>query len=117
MFESAFRELDGVRVVSLKGRIGLEDGSSVQFRELVRGWFNEGLQRVILNLEEVTYIDSAGVGELMSADNAFKQAGRYFFLAALQPRLMDLLRTRGLLSKFYYYSTEEEALKDIEHFT
>src|SRR5208282_4052885 len=62
----ASRELDGVTVLDLSGRITLGEGS-VQLRDAIRDLIGKGQKRILLDLGEVNYIDSSGLGELVSA--------------------------------------------------
>jgi len=62
----ASRELDGVTVLDLSGRITLGEGS-VQLREAIRDLISKGSKSILLNLGDVNYIDSSGLGELVGA--------------------------------------------------
>ncbi len=62
----ASREVDGVTILDLNGRITLGEGS-VQLRDSVRGLISKGQKGILLNLGDVNYIDSSGLGELVSA--------------------------------------------------
>ena len=62
----ASREVDGVTVLDLSGRITLGEGS-VQLREAIRDLIGKGQKNILLNLGDVNYIDSSGLGELVSA--------------------------------------------------
>lgn len=62
----ASRELDGITVLDLKGRITLGEGS-VQVRDAIRGLVGKGQKSILLNLGDVNYIDSSGLGELVGA--------------------------------------------------
>ena len=62
----ASREVDGVTVLDLNGRITLGEGS-VQLRDAIRDLISKGQKKILLNLGEVNYIDSSGLGEMVSA--------------------------------------------------
>ena len=64
--KSSTRQIDGVTVVDLSGRITLGEGSVI-LRETVRDLLSKGNKKILLNLGEVNYIDSSGIGELVSA--------------------------------------------------
>ena len=68
------RQVDGVTVLDMNGRIILGEGS-VQLREAVRDLLSKGQKKILLNLGNVTYIDSSGIGELVSAFTTAKNQG------------------------------------------
>ena len=70
----ASREVDGVTVLDLNGRITLGEGS-VQIRDAIRDLIGKGQKRILLDLGEVNYIDSSGLGELVSAYTTVKNQG------------------------------------------
>ena len=70
----ASREVDGVTVLDLSGRITLGEGS-VQLRDAIRDLISKGQKSILLNLGEVNYIDSSGLGELVSAYTTAKNQG------------------------------------------
>jgi anti-sigma B factor antagonist len=72
----ASREVDGVIILDLNGRITLGEGS-VQLRDAIRGLISKGQKNILLNMADVNYIDSSGLGELVSAFTTAKnqQAG------------------------------------------
>ena len=82
------RDVDGVTVLDLSGRITLGEGS-VQLRDAIRDLISKGQKGILLNLGDVNYIDSSGLGELVSAYTTAKNQG-----AAL--KLLSLLTTVGL---------------------
>ncbi len=70
----ASREVDGVTVLELSGRITLGEGS-VQLRDAIRDLIGKGQKLILLDLGEVNYIDSSGLGELVSALNGTQRSG------------------------------------------
>ncbi|MGH9693119.1 MAG: STAS domain-containing protein, partial [Bryobacteraceae bacterium] len=68
------RQVDGVTVLDMSGRITLGEGS-VQLRDAVRDLLSKGQKHILLNLGDVTYIDSSGIGELVSAFTTAKNQG------------------------------------------
>ena len=75
------RQVDGVTIVDCSGRITLGEGS-VTLRDTVRDLLSKGNKKIILNLAEVNYIDSSGIGELVSAFTTTKNQGGELKLAA-----------------------------------
>ena len=70
----ASREVDGVTVLDLSGRITLGEGS-VQLRDAIRDLISKGQKNILLNLGDVNYIDSSGLGELVSAYTTARNQG------------------------------------------
>jgi anti-sigma B factor antagonist len=70
----ATRELDGVTILDLSGRITLGEGS-VQLRDAIRELISKGVKKILLSLGDVNYIDSSGLGELVSAFTTAKNQG------------------------------------------
>ena len=93
------REVDGVTVLDLSGRITLGEGS-VQLRDAIRDLISKGSKSVLLNLGDVNYIDSSGLGELVSAYTAVKNAGGDLKLLNLTKKVRDLLVITKLLTVF-----------------
>jgi anti-anti-sigma factor len=72
--KSSTRQVDGVTIVDLSGRITLGEGSVV-LRETVRDLLSKGQKKILLNLGDVNYIDSSGIGELVSAFTTCQEPG------------------------------------------
>ena len=72
----ASREVDGVTVLDLSGRITLGEGS-VQLRDAIRDLISKGLKSILLNLGDVNYIDSSGLGESGERLHHIEESGRY----------------------------------------
>jgi anti-sigma B factor antagonist len=105
----ATREVDGVAVVDLTGRITLGEGS-VQLRDTVRDLVSKGKKRILLNLAEVDYIDSSGLGELVSAYTTSKNQGATLKLLKLTRKVHDLLQLTKLYTVFDIYDDEATAI-------
>lgn len=102
---------DGVIVVDCIGRIIFGEESS-ELRERVRGLLSSG-SRIVLNLGEVTYIDSGGLGTLVALYTSARNSGASIKLANLTRRIGDLLQVTKLLTVFEVYDTEEEAVQSL----
>jgi anti-sigma B factor antagonist len=95
--------------LDLNGKITIGEGSA-QFREAVRQLIEQGKPRVVLNFAGVTYVDSSGVGELVSAYTSVnKQSGQLKLLNVPQ-RIKELLRITKLLSVFELFDDETAAV-------
>ncbi|HZP04485.1 MAG TPA: STAS domain-containing protein [Terracidiphilus sp.] len=105
----ASREIDGVTVVDLSGRITLGEGS-VQLRDAIRDLISKGQKRILLNLGEVSYIDSSGLGELVSAYTTSKNQGATLKLLRLTKKVHDLLQLTKLYTVFDIFDDEASAI-------
>ncbi|HWC75958.1 MAG TPA: STAS domain-containing protein [Blastocatellia bacterium] len=103
------RVVDGVSVLDLSGKIVLGEGD-VQVRERIKDLLADGQRRILLNLADVTYIDSAGLGGLISAYTTTKREGGQLKLVNLTKRLQDLLAITKLITVFDTYENESDAL-------
>jgi anti-sigma B factor antagonist len=101
------RQSDGITIVDLKGRITLGEGS-VTLRDTVHDLLSKGQKRILLNLGSVNYIDSSGIGELVSAFTAAKKQDGEVKLLNLTKRVHDLLQITKLYTVFDV--KEDEAL-------
>jgi anti-sigma B factor antagonist len=105
----ASREVDGVTVLDLSGRITLGEGS-VQLRDAVRGLITKGQKKILLNLAEVNYIDSSGLGELVSAFTTAKNQQADVKLLSLTKKVHDLLQLTKLYTVFDIKDDEASAI-------
>src|ERR1700761_3356354 len=107
------REGGGVTVVDLSGKITLGEGGTTlrdEFRKLV----SEGQKKIVLNLAEVNYIDSSGLGELVSAYTAVKNAGGELKLLNLTSKVRDLLVITKLVTVFDVKDDEASAVSSFK---
>jgi anti-sigma B factor antagonist len=105
----ASREVDGVAVLDLNGRITLGEGS-VQLRDAIRDSISKGQTRILLNLADVNYIDSSGLGELVSAYTTAKNQGATLKLLKLTKKVHDLLQLTKLYTVFDVSDDEASAI-------
>ncbi len=103
------REVGGVTIVDLSGKITLGEGG-MTLREEVRKLLAEGKKKIVLNLAEVNYIDSSGLGELVSAYTAVKNAGGELKLLNLTSKVRDLLVITKLVTVFDVKDDEASAV-------
>jgi anti-sigma B factor antagonist len=105
----ATRNKDGILVVDCSGRIVFGEESSL-LRDTVKKIISEN-KRIVLNLGEVSYIDSGGLGTLVSLHTSAQNAGGTIKLANLTKRVGDLLQVTKLLTVFDVYNSEAEAIE------
>ncbi len=108
-FRATAREIGETTVMDLSGRITLGEGSA-KLREMVRDLLNSGHKNIVLNLGDITYIDSSGIGELVSGFTAVKSQGGELKLLHLTKKVHDLLQITKLFTVFDVHSDEEKAL-------
>lgn len=104
------RQIGDVVVIDVIGRITLGEGN-VMLREIVRGLADKGTRRIVLNLAEVNYVDSSGVGELVKTHTTLRNMGGELKLASLNKRVQDLLEMTRLAAVFDIQNDEGSALK------
>ena len=104
------RHVEGVTVLDLSGRITLGETSG-QLRSAVQEALGAGSKKILLNLGEVNYIDSAGLGELVSAFTTVKNGGGELKLLNLTKKVRDLLVITKLLTVFDVKDNEQDAVK------
>ena len=109
----ATRNVSGVTIVDLSGKITLGEGG-VTLREEVRKLLADGSKKIVLNLGEVNYIDSSGLGELVKAHTTIRNQGGQLKLATLNKRVDDLLQMTHLSAVFDIQKDEASAIKSFE---
>jgi anti-sigma B factor antagonist len=107
------RQVSGVTVVDLSGRITLGEGSTV-LRETVKDLLAKGQRRILLNLGDVTYIDSSGIGELVSAFTSVRNQGGDLKLLKLTKKVHDLLQITKLYTVFDVKDDEAGAIQSFK---
>jgi anti-sigma B factor antagonist len=105
----ASREVNGVVILDLSGRITLGEGS-VQLREAIRGLIGKGEKNILLNMGNVDYIDSSGLGELVSAFTTAKNQQAEVKLLKLTRKVHDLLQLTKLYTVFDIKDNEADAI-------
>lgn len=103
------RQLDGVTILDLSGRITLGEGS-VQLRDAIRDLIGKGVKHILLGLGDVNYIDSSGLGELVSAFTTAKNQGADVKLLSLTKKVKDVLQLTKLYTVFDISDDEASAL-------
>jgi anti-sigma B factor antagonist len=111
--KATIRQVNAVTVVDLSGRITLGEGCT-QLRELIRDLLSKGHNKLLLNLADVTYIDSSGIGELVSGFTAVSNQGGQLKLLNLTKKVHDLLQITKLLTVFDVNDDEAKAVASFE---
>ncbi|HYL05934.1 MAG TPA: STAS domain-containing protein [Thermoanaerobaculia bacterium] len=104
------RQRDGVTILDLKGKITIGVGD-VALRNAVQDAINSGATKVVINLKDVTTIDSSGVGELVSAYTTATNRGAKLSLANLPSKVSDILQITQLITVFDVFDSEDEAVR------
>jgi anti-sigma B factor antagonist len=104
------RNVDGVTILDCSGRITLGEGS-ITLRDTVREQLAKGQKKILLNLGDVSYIDSSGIGELVSAFTTVRNQGGELKLLNLTKKVHDLLQITKLYTVFDVKDDETSAVK------
>jgi anti-sigma B factor antagonist len=106
------RRLDGVVILDLSGRITIGEGTAM-LRGAVERLLKAGELKLLVNLEEVDYVDSAGLGELVRAFTTVRAGGGQMKLIRLTHRIRDLLQITKLITVFETFDNETDAVKSL----
>jgi len=106
--QATYRDLGTITVVDMSGKITLGDGSAL-LRKTIRQLLEDQRTMILLNLADVDYIDSSGIGELVSVFTAVKNRGGELKLLHLTKKVHDLLQITKLFTVFEVYSDERTA--------
>jgi len=104
------RTVDDVVILDVSGKILIGDGE-VQLKRKLTQLLENGHRQMIINLGEVPYMDSSGLGAIVRCFTAVRRAGGELKLINLTQRLLDLLTITKLMTVFQTYDTEEQALQ------
>ena len=104
------RQVGGITIVDLSGRITLGEGSVV-LRDTIRDLVSKGKTKILLNLADVTYIDSSGIGELVSAFTTVRNQNGELKLLKLTKKVHDLLQITKLYTVFDIKDDEAAAVQ------
>jgi anti-sigma B factor antagonist len=99
----------GVQVLDLKGKITIGSGD-VQLRETINKLVDEGKKNILINMSDVTTIDSSGIGELVGCYTSVTNKGGRLKLLHLPPKINDVLTVTQLITVFDVYDSEQEAV-------
>ena|SRR5258708_7721836 len=111
----ATREVSHVTIVDLNGRITLGDETG-RLRDTIHQLIATGNKKIVLNLSQVDYIDSSGVGELVSSFTAVRNSGGELKLYGLSKKVRDILNVTKLYTVFDIKDDEFTAVKSFDYF-
>ncbi len=104
------RQVGDVTVIDAAGRVTLGEGASA-FRDAIRSFAAKGDKKLLLNLADVSYIDSSGIGEMVSGFTTVTNGGGQLKLVGLSKRVKDLLQITKLYTVFEAFDDEAEAVR------
>lgn len=104
------RAVGEVTILDLKGKITLNEGDEV-LKDKINSLIMQGKKKILLNLADVPYIDSAGLGEIVRTYTTVSRQGGQLKLVNLTKRITDLLMITKLLTVFETFEVEQDAIK------
>jgi|TARA_B100000678_G_scaffold216426_1_gene183766 anti-sigma B factor antagonist len=107
------RALENVVVLDLKGKLTIGEGDAL-LKETIQKLIDQGHNKLLLNLEEVPYVDSAGLGEIVRTYTTVSRQGGSLKLLNLTKRITDLLAITKLLTVFDTFESEAEAVSSFQ---
>jgi anti-sigma B factor antagonist len=109
----ATRQADGITILDVSGRIIVGEGNVV-LREMVREVVEKGGKRILLNLYQVDYVDSSGLGELVRIHTTLRKAGGQMKLVNLTKKVQDLLQMTSMNTVFDIQKNEASAIRSFD---
>lgn len=109
-FRASSRDIGDVTVIDMEGRITLGEGSAL-LRDLVKENLSKGHKKIVMNLAGINYIDSTGLGELVSGYRLVKSEGGELKLLNLSKKVTDLLQITKLYTVFEVFDDEASAVR------
>jgi anti-sigma B factor antagonist len=113
-FRASSRDIGDVTVIDMEGRITLGEGSAL-LRDLVKENLGKGRKKIVMNLAGINYIDSTGLGELVSGYRLVKSEGGELKLLNLSKKVTDLLQITKLYTVFDIHTQEGQAVGSFNH--
>ena len=110
---ATYRDAGDVTVVDIGGRITLGEGSAL-LRSTIKDLLAEGRKKIVLNLGDVNYIDSSGIGELVTGFTTVKKAGGDLKLLHFTKKVHDLLQLTKLFTVFEVFSDENVVVRSFQ---
>lgn len=104
------RNVNDVQVINLQGKITIGAGDT-QLRDVIQQALSDGKTKILLDMREVTTIDSSGIGELVGSFTTVTNRGGKLKLLRLPPKVSDLLQVTQLITVFEVYDDEAKALE------
>jgi anti-sigma B factor antagonist len=113
MLKITERPINNVKILDLEGNVILGGGSAA-LRDATRRLLDAGEKRILVNFENVKYIDSSGIGELVSASVSASRAAAQLKLCCLSQRVSEVMSLSSVLSIFEVFGSEQEAIGEFE---
>jgi anti-sigma B factor antagonist len=107
------RKVDGVSILDLSGKLTIGE-PVIQLRDALRAQVASGETRILVNLADVSYVDSSGLGELVSSYTTVRNKGGDVKLLKLTAKIRDLLQMTKLLTVFEVYDDEAKAVASVK---
>jgi len=107
--KTSSRNVNGVEIIKLEGKITIGAGDS-QLRDVITNAVKEGKNHILLDMKDVSTIDSSGIGELVGAYTTVTNRGGKLKLIHLPGKVTDLLQVTQLITVFEVYEDESEAI-------
>ena len=107
------RHIGSVTVLDIVGKLTIDEAAE-HLRDKINSLLSQGETRIVLNLKEVPYIDSGGLGQLIASFGSVKRAGGSIKLLHVNARNHDLLSITSLVTVFESFDSEEQAIKSFE---
>jgi len=111
--KASTRQVSGITIVDMSGRITLGEGSVI-LRDAIKDLLAKGQKKILLNLGDVSYIDSSGIGELVSAFTSVRNQGGELKLLNLTKKVHDLLQITKLYTVFDIKDEEGSAVQSFK---
>ncbi|MGH9458858.1 MAG: STAS domain-containing protein [Thermoanaerobaculia bacterium] len=108
--KTSSRNVNGVEIIKLEGKITIGSGDS-QLRDVISNALKDGKNNLLLDMREVSTIDSSGIGELVGAYTTVTNRGGKLKLLRLPPKVSDLLQVTQLITVFEVYENEQDAVQ------
>lgn len=108
--KTQIRDTGEIRVISLAGKITIGSGD-VQLREMINESLEQGHTKLILDLGDVSAMDSSGIGEMVASYTSAKKRGAELKLAKLSPKITDILQVTQLITVFETFDSLPEAVE------
>ncbi len=107
--EYQIRELNSIHVIDLSGDFDLYEAT--EFKTRLKTWISSGVKKMVVNLKDLRYIDSSGIGALISGLQQMFKVGGKFKIAGLHQDLRRSFELANLVRLFEIYSTDDDAIK------
>jgi anti-sigma B factor antagonist len=108
--KATIRDVADIHVIDIQGKITIGEGD-VKLRQTINDVLESGAKKIVLNLKGLKYVDSSGIGELVSCYTTITNRGSQLRLCNLNSKIYSLLQLTALVSVFQIYDSEEDAIQ------